>query len=327
MKLAIVFTGILMMAGCRCEFHSGSSAEKSPEPAHPIQFTKTKGGYMATDEGREVFLYRTTPQCLNGKYCRADYVHPLYGLDGEILTEDFPQDHRHHRGIFWAWHQNYIGDKSIGDSWSLDNFIYDVRKAKISDIDNSSKAMQATVYWMSPLWIDNSGNLKPFVKETTNIRLYHTDGDTQKIDFEIYLLALEEDVRIGGSSGKKEYGGFSTRIRLPDGTEFTGTAGPVEPQRTPVDAGPWMDFSGAFQTDGDISGLAVLNHASNPAYPGQWILRRKGSMQNAVWPGREPVSLSTQEPVILRYRLIIHRGNAHTINLDKLQEKYNRYTR
>ena len=34
---------------------------------------------------------------------RSSYVHPLYGLEGEVLTDDFPVDHFHHRGLFWAW--------------------------------------------------------------------------------------------------------------------------------------------------------------------------------------------------------------------------------
>ncbi len=41
----------------------------------------------------------------NRKYAvdRCDYIHPLYGLHGEVLTEDWPKDHPHHRGIYWAW--------------------------------------------------------------------------------------------------------------------------------------------------------------------------------------------------------------------------------
>ena len=34
---------------------------------------------------------------------RACYVHPVWDLDGEILTDDFPKDHYHHRGLFWGW--------------------------------------------------------------------------------------------------------------------------------------------------------------------------------------------------------------------------------
>ena len=39
-----------------------------------------------------------------------------------------------------------------------------------------------------------------------------------------------------------------------------------------------------------------------------WILRRRGSMQNAVYPGATPVPLPMEKPLVLRYRLVIHRG-------------------
>ena len=93
--------------------------------------------------------------------------------------------------------------------------------------------------------------------------------------------------------------------------------------RTPVEAGPWLDFSGHFQKDGEVSGLAILCHRSLPGYPQRWILRRAQSMQNAVYPGREPVLLSREEPLVLRYRLILHRGDAQQIDLDTLQAQYN----
>ena len=35
---------------------------------------------------------------------RSNYIHPLYGVEGEMLTRDWPDGaHPHHRGIFWAW--------------------------------------------------------------------------------------------------------------------------------------------------------------------------------------------------------------------------------
>ena len=38
-----------------------------------------------------------------GARARACYFHPVYGLDGEVLTDDFPKDHLYHRGMYWAW--------------------------------------------------------------------------------------------------------------------------------------------------------------------------------------------------------------------------------
>ncbi|MHC4371942.1 MAG: DUF6807 family protein, partial [Planctomycetota bacterium] len=272
---------------------------------------------------RNVLFYQRTPRSLEGKYTRANYVHPLYGLDGEILTEDFPADHLHHRGIFWAWHQVYVGEKRLGDGWSLNDISWDVYDTKVVAVDAQSRALQVRVYWRSPLWTDVRGEQKPFIEETTTITVHRADGDIRKIDFEIRLLALEDGVRIGGARNKKEYGGFSARIRLPDGMEFVGPAGSVEPILTPLPAAPWMDFSGDFEGNGTVNGLAILCHESNPGYPHPWILRRKRSMQNPVWPGREPVSLSRENPVTLRYRLIIHRGNVHAVSLGQLQAEYN----
>ncbi len=137
------------------------------------------------------------------------------------------------------------------------------------------------------------------------------------------MLALENGIRLGGSEDAKGYGGFTTRILLPDGLSFTGMNGPVEPKNLSVEAGPWLDFTGHFSKDSNISGIAILCHNSSPGYPQRWILRRKGSAQNPVYPGRHPITLSRNKPVILCYRLIIHRGKLSGGQLDKLQAKYN----
>ncbi|GAH75077.1 unnamed protein product, partial [marine sediment metagenome] len=262
----------------------------------PIRVVETGEGFAFFEGKEEVLFYQRKPKSLNGKYSRCHYIHPLYGLDGEILTEDFPSDHLHHRGIFWAWHQVLVGDKRVGDGWSLKDIAWDVYDAKTLSLDNGSSALKVKVFWKSPLWTDDKGRQKPFVKETTVVRVYPASGDIRKIDFEISLLALEDGVRIGGAANKKAYGGFSARIRLPKDISFTGQVGDVTPAGTPIEAGPWLDFSGNFGEQGQVSGLAILCHRSLPGYPQPWILRRTGSMQNAVYPGQEPVSLSRKEP-------------------------------
>ena len=47
---------------------------------------------------------------------RACYIHPLWGINGEVLTDDFPKDHYHHHGVFWAWPHVEIGDEKH-DLW------------------------------------------------------------------------------------------------------------------------------------------------------------------------------------------------------------------
>ena len=313
-----VLAAFTILACCEPTKHQANTAT-----VNPIEILETDQGFTFTEGKAKVMFYQRQHKSLNGKYSRANYIHPLYGLDGEIVTEDFPADHLHHRGIFWAWHQVWLGDKRLGDSWAARDFFWDVYDAKILDADSQSHALQVHVHWKSPLWTDANGNQIAFVKEITTIRVYRAQDYMRTIDFQISLLALEDGVRIGGSEDDKGYGGFAIRIRLPDDLSFTGSNGRVEPKTLSVEAGPWLDFSGAFHKDGKVSGLAILCHDSSPGYPQPWILRGKGSAQNPVYPGRYPILLSCEKPLVLRYRLIIHRGDAHHIYLDKLQAEYN----
>jgi hypothetical protein len=47
-------------------------------------------------------------------------------------------------------------------------------------------------------------------------------------------------------------------------------------------------------------------------------------MQNAVYPGTQPVIINTTEPVVLRYRLAIHDGEPDVKKIQMWQEAYDR---
>lgn len=293
--------------------NAGDVAEGKARPA--MRAVADTDGLLVFDSQGPILYYQKTPLSLGGDWPRANYIHPLYGLDGEILTEDFPVDHRHHRGVFWAWHQVWVGDLAAGDPWTCRDFVWDVDRVKATSADQSI-AVQAAVTWKSPQYTGPDGEMIPIVREWTSITAHTAAPSYRLIDFEISLLALAENVRFGGSDDQKGYGGFSTRIKLRDPMRFTAAGGEIEPTNTPVAAGNWINIGG------DGYGIAILTPESNPAPRGQFILRRQRSMQNAVYPGREPVTLSTTKPTVLRYRLVVHRGNLANEQLEKLQTEY-----
>jgi poly(3-hydroxybutyrate) depolymerase len=292
--------------------------EKSTETS--FRFVPDAEGISILEGDAKVLRYQRATKSQEGKYPRANCVHPLYDLAGNELTEDFPADHLHHRGIFWAWHQVKIGDMQISDNWAVKDALWDV-----TDVETRAEAdhatLVATVHWKSPKWLDAQGEPKPFVREETTIRAQRANLDNRAIDFEIRLLALEPNLSIGGSQDEKGYGGFSPRVRLPKDIEFLGEKGPVEPQLGAVEAGPWVDITGTYGAD-KPSGLAVLCHPSLPVFPPPWVLRRKGSMQNAVYPGAKPVPLSNEKLLTLRYRLVVHTGRATIDQVNGWQKEY-----
>jgi hypothetical protein len=286
-------------------------------PGAAFSFEKNDQGVELLENGQPVFFYQKMPKSLTGEYICNNYLHPLYNLKGEVISEEFPADHLYHRGIFWAWHQIYINGTSVGNGWIMKDIEQDVVDVKTSTDKHSAK-LEVNVQWKSP----NFENSKAFVAEHTTITVHPIQNDVRKIDFAIALKALTKGVELGGADDEKGYGGLCTRIKLPEDIIFTSENRNITPQTLQVKAGPWMDFSGSLINQNEINGLAILCHPETPNYPAPWILRAKTSMQNVVFPGRYRIELPTDKPLVLYYRLIIHNGSASAINLDDLQAEY-----
>jgi hypothetical protein len=305
---------LLLVGGC-----SRDTSSETPS-ADPITITPTAEGYLFAERGDSVLLYRDRVVNPERVYARAHYVHPLFGPGGDIITEDSPEDHPHQHGLYWAWHQIYIGDLRVGDGWTQEDISWDVLDVEVLEGKESS-ALRARVSWVSPRYLNADGEPVPFVDEMATIRAYPTMDGRRQIDFTIELRALVDSVRIGGSEDEKGYGGFSARIRLPEDIRFIGPDGPVQPQVTSVDAGGWLSIS-ATRGDRRPYGLAIFQHPFTPGYPQPWILRESESMQNVKWPGESPVLVPRHEPVTLRYRLVVHDGHTDSAALGRLHARY-----
>ncbi len=249
------------------------------------------------------------------------YIHPLYSLSGDTITEAQPKDdiwHLHHRGIFWAWHQIFMGDSSLGDGWIMKNIRYDITNIK-TVVHSDMAILDLKVNWVS---FKNNQDLV-FIKEHSIIKVYHSDLNKRIIDFEITLNSVIPTISIAGSKGEKGYGGFSTRIKLPDNTIFRSETGEVSPQMNQTSAGAWIDISHKDSLSGENKGLIIMasNNILNTQL--QWILRRKNSMQNAVFPGVERYSIKQEKPLILKYRLVIH--EREKLSVDTINQWYKEY--
>lgn len=291
------------------------ASETANRSADQMRAIADTSGMLILDRGNPVLYYQRRTNSLGGRWPRENYIHPLYGLDGKILSEDFPIDHRHHRGVFWAWHQVWVGDQMLGDPWTCQAF-----ESEVIDVQTSSEgdaiSLRTDVRWKSPQMTGSDGEMIPIVAEQAWITVNAAKDGYRPIDFVISLRALVDEVRIGGSDDSKGYGGFSPRIKLEPTQQFRSASGPVEPTTNALQLGGWVDISG------NDFGLAIFQHPSNPQPNDLFILRRERSMQNAVYPGRNPVPLSKTEPTTLRYRLIVHRGDLNTNQTAKLYSDY-----
>ncbi|MEQ9378469.1 MAG: PmoA family protein [Imperialibacter sp.] len=269
--------------------------------AQPFKFTKTPEGISLTEGTHPIYFYQQQTKSLDGKYPRANYLHPLYGLNEEVLTEDFPADHLHQRGIFWAWHQLIVDGERIGDGWECKGIEWKVTSANTNAGKNAAR-LEVAVDW-NTIW---KGDSITFVKENTVITVCKTTSDYREMDFDISLTANGHDVWIGGSEDHKGYSGFSARTILPDDIKFRSVKGDLTPTDPAMQVGGWVDMIATF---GETkSGFTMMTDTTEMTSWHGWILRNKKSMQNAAFPGRKLFKIANGETVTMRYKLIIHKA-------------------
>ncbi|MEX2382591.1 MAG: DUF6807 family protein [Opitutales bacterium] len=271
------------------------------------------------EKGEPVFAYNyesvKPPDALdNEQYERSSYIHPLYGVDGETLTEDFPADHLHHRGVFWAWPQFHVGDRHI-DVWHLSGLRQHFARWNAREIrENSAKlAVQND-------WILEDTN-EAVVREEIVVEVYPAGDEGRYVDFHLTFTNIASGpITFRGQTGTG-YGGLSVRM---DGTRpdpaITTAAGATGDSNDLVT--PWADFSSRKAPEGDFSGLAIFQHPENPEFPHSgWTLRHYGFIGPS-WPHHNPQQFSPGESVELQYRLFIHRGAAEEANVEEHFERY-----
>ncbi|NLO31819.1 MAG: hypothetical protein GX117_00470 [Candidatus Hydrogenedentes bacterium] len=278
------------------------------------------GAFSFTDDGQTIQIMENDTPVLHYRYVpgerpfivsegyrRAAYIHPLFGLDGEPLTQDFPLDHFHHRGIFWAWPDSSLGERRA-DIWLLDGIREIHKDWVVREAHENQAALGAVTHWV----YDDAPD-KPVMEETMRMVVHAAQKDSRAIDFELSFKNISDEVFTlrGSQTDHKGYGGFCIR---PDASRapflFTSAAGESPDDLLELNS-PWVDISYVKKKKSkDYSGTAIFQHPHNPGYPHPgWILRHYGFLGQS-WPHREDHVMKPGDSFTLRYRLFIHRGNA-----------------
>lgn len=285
-----------------------------PGCRHQMAALQTAEGVEFREGGKRILFYRTRPLKMEDQYERAGYVHPLYDLNGNVMTEDGPADHPYHRGIFWAWHQVASRGVLVADGWMSEGVAFVPLSVKYG-AGRGSTFLSARMLWRA------TAAPRDLLREHVIIRAYPAKKGYRIVDFDISLVPLTDSLALGGADDVKGYGGFCLRLLLPPDISFWSGGQEVEARETAVAAGPWMDFSGSYEDA--RRGLTVFCHPGNTGASQNWILRKRKSMQNVVFPGRHPKMLPPQG-WRMRYRLIVHNGEVTKEVLEELYRLYNK---
>jgi len=244
---------------------------------------------------------------------RSNYIHPLYGPDGEVLTEDWSVNHPHHRGIYWAWPEvDFHGER--GDLHALQRvFARPTGKIKLKNGTDFTR-IEAENVWQ---WNDKT----PIVREVTTIVAHRAKEDGRLIDLEFQFSAIEEGVSIARRATNL-YGGLNIRLSPVSNHQVvfhTDDAG-TSVRRA------WADSVGTRAGGKQPVGFALFQNTSNPQYPGDWVEYPALPWFQPTFPAAgSRYELKKGKPLVLRYRLWIRRGGAASAaEYDAKWQAYNR---
>ncbi len=241
------------------------------------------GRVELTANGKPVMVYNSGMQLANGapeEKRRCCYVHPVYAPNGVIVTDDFPKDHWHHRGIFWTW-PRVIFEGTEYDMWMMRGGL-ERRTGKAS---HSGSELQAENGWFL--------NGRKIVREYVHIR----PESASKIHFDLEFEALAGPVQlIGAPENNKGYGGFSVRFAPRQNTVIRTDTG-TEAKDTDMVPHAWAELQGDYQDGG-----ATLR-IDDPQKNG-WCLRNYGFL-GVNYPGLSPTTLTPGKPLKLSYTVTL----------------------
>jgi len=255
------------------------------------------------------------PEGVEEKFAHEAYIHPAWTPAGRIVTDDYPPDHKHQRGIWFSWTKTEFEGRHP-DFWNLGNQTAYIRFAEMGP---TARGPVFASFQPQHEHLDAKapGGPKVILEEQWTVRVWNVPGGGDGA----FLWDLTSRQRSVAESPlrlpKYHYGGLGYRgnrawlkeVAMKTSEGKSRTDGNESTAR-------WLDVSGPL--DGGQAGCLILIHPSNFRFPQPLRLNPKqpqicvAPSQGGEWdikPGEEYVS---------RYRFVIHDGAMDDATAERL---------
>ena len=230
------------------------------------------------------------------------FFHPVTTPSGANMTLIEPFDHLWHRGLWFAF--KWVDGENFWEERDGYGSQHVVGLPRVSHPDPSVSRIDLDLDWVA------SGQTEPVIAEQRRFAI-QVVGDATQIDLTTTLRPAR-DITLDRTP-YTTWGGYG-------GVAFRATPLWHPTQRTVGDhvtdgfllgeTAPWCDVSGPIDGGANRSaGVAILDHPGNPRHPTPWYTGSgAGNFLNAAILFHEPMPLAANEPLELRYRILVHDG-------------------
>lgn len=305
-------------------------AQRPAQPARPVvALTRSGGRIAARVDGRSVWEFHEEKSPapdpkIKEVYRKAGYLHPVLSPSGALVTGDYPSDHYHHHGIWWAWVKTSFEGRSP-DFWNVADGTGRVDLLGVDRIWSGSVHGGLTARFQS---IDLSApQPTAALNETWELRVYPAGTGPRPY----WVFDLTSTQTCASSSPIKfptyRYGGLGIRGHAQwngkgDVVKFFPSNGITDRLKAHESRATWCHMGGLV--DGKFTGLAALAHPENFRAPEPMRVNPNNPFLNFA-----PSQLGEWEMVpgrtyVWRYRFIVHDGEPNHAWLESRWADYAR---
>lgn len=275
------------------------------ELSKPVVIVRTTKGAVVTRYLRE------KPAASPSKSESAAYFHPFTTPKGLVLTDVGPDDHRHHRGIFFAW-VNLQG-ATPSDFWGW-GALAPTNGRRI--VNREVKITAPAGFTARNEWLAGDQIL---LGEELSVQAGQRNG-MNVLDLDFHLTP-----QIDLSLPKTAFSGFC--VRVPNlariiACESSGPAGYPAPRHDKPASG-WPDrrwYAYTLELPEGSGGVAIMNHPANP--PTLWHNLSSIGMINPCIHAAANMELKRDQPLRLRYLVVGFDGDVPTAALDAMAHEW-----
>lgn len=294
--------------------------------AGPPVTAKREGSQVIFRAGdREMFRYQAEPAPLprpdiKEAFRRGGYCHPILTPSGKLISDDFPPNHIHHHGLWWAWTKTDFEGRQP-DFWNMGDNKGRVEFVALDDVweKDGAAGLKARHQFQDLL----ASPPKTALLETWEIRA-STAGEKPLR----YVLDFTSTQTCAGEAPLKlpkyHYGGLGFRgHRSWDGAangQFLTSEGITDRLKGNESRAKWLWTGG--MVDGAAAGLTILCHPQNFRFPQPLRLHPTEPFVCFAPQQAGDMEIKPGTPYISRYRLIIADGKPSAEDAEDWWKQY-----
>lgn len=252
---------------------------------------------------------------------RGGYIHPVYSPSGAIISDDYPPNHWHHHGIWFAWTKTQFEDRAP-DFWNM------------GDATGTVEFVALDASWSGPVtagfksrnrYLDLSAKpeAKVALNEVWEVIAYAVGRG--ELPYSMFDLTSTQETATSSPLILPEYryGGMGFRgHRAWDGKDnaFFLTSEGKDRSNGHATRARWCHIGGRI--NGKLYGIAILDHPSNFRAPQPMRIHPTEPFFNYAPSQMGEWRIKPGEPYISRYRYVVIDGPPDKNEIDRFWNDY-----